>query len=238
METHELTDVLQVHEFFHRYRNYHPNGWWYRGHADRAWKLVPKAGRPEFLLPTARDGSGERDLARFVAWREAAVAYVRKLPGNDWECLAIAQHHGLATRLLDWTFNPLVAMFFACTDRQEVDGCVYCYEPPAFVRPEKQPLDTEADGVGYIPRSIATRILNQRGAFTVHGPPTKEITAKPHSFLKGAETLVCLRVPAGLKWEILRHLRDYGIDRARLFPDVDGLSAHVNFATQDMLRTR
>jgi hypothetical protein len=221
-----LKEPEDLHKFFRAYRCHRPTGWWFRGHANIAWELLPKAGRSPYRL---KEG---KSLGRFKSWRKRAVAYHSSLPENDWECLAVAQHFGLATCLLDWTQNPLVATFFACCEVPDSDGVVYCYDPDLFVDETVLPLsEAEFVGAGFMPRSISPRILNQRAAFTVHLPATSPLPIKPSPMIRDHPNLAKLVIEASHKASLLELLDDYGINHAALFPDLEGLSRHVNWET-------
>lgn len=225
-----LANLDMLHLVFRGYRSHGGLGCIFRGQADASWDLLPRAGRKEFFLPD------NRDFGRFWAWTRQAVAY-SSLPSSDLERLAIAQHHGLATRLLDWTMNPLVACFFACSEHVETPGAVYIYEPPDQIITEDSSLgelEQHTGVLGYFPKSISPRVLNQKGIFTVHCDASRNLDVKESRLGKGQPNLCVLTIPAKLKPDIVKHLEDYGIDKSLLFPDLDGLSAHINRETSRM----
>lgn len=216
--------------------------WMYRGQADVVWPLVPKAGRPEYFLPPFRGSDAgrfpPRDIARFYYWRELAVAVRKDLPVNDFECLAYAQHYGLATRLLDWSTNPLVALFFAVDAVSSSDGAVYCYCADGHIRSKDCNVETLSAVGRYSPPPFDARILLQAGVFSYHpipqtplapGPITREV-----DLLRPADGLnLCrFRVPADMKVLLKQSLSEIGINRKSLFPDLDGLSDFVNWETR------
>lgn len=191
----------------------HGLGWIYRGQPEADWALVPGIGRQSELMAV------EREL--FAAWKRGAVQFVDPPPPSDWDWMAIAQHHGLATRLLDWTGNPLAAAFFACCHQGSDDAVIWAFAPGQTAEPAADPF--AAEGVLLVrPGAHAARIARQGAAFTIHGPPDIRIDERHGALHK-------LVVDAGYRDRLLEELSRYGYNHATLFPDLDGLSRFLNW---------
>ena len=92
----------------------------YRGMSDSAWGLVPTLNRV-----CAHDMSLEKQMLR--SFRKYGYADLQRVT-SFWQLLAMAQQYGLPTRLLDWTYSPLVAAHFATEDQEayDRDGVIFC----------------------------------------------------------------------------------------------------------------
>ncbi len=232
MQQYSIKQTQDLHAIFENFKPHYGFGTWFRGHANCDWKLLPKAGRPEYFLEK------NRDIGRFNAWRTQACAY-SDLPESDIECLALAQHHGLATRLLDWTQNPLVATFFAVSTRPLDAGAVYLYECPYdfFKKDASMELIEGTEGVkAYLPRAVSPRVLNQKGMFTVHSPANKLIEVGKSKLASDTPNLSRIVIRADQKAEVLQMLENYGISDNTLFPGLDGLSESINRETNRIMQ--
>ena len=135
-EYHKRTDV-QLHIFYSKFTENLPNPMFgktvyrphfiYRGHSSCQYKLLPAIFRwhdlPQGVSVSAYSQLEFNILEDFIS---EACFFVRDVPVDDvisW--LEIAQHFGVPTRLLDFTENPLVALYFACIGSPEKDACVW-----------------------------------------------------------------------------------------------------------------
>lgn len=200
-------------------------GWFFRGQRHFDWELLSQIDRPAYVAYRGSRGWSRRDHEERLLgdFRLAVRLHVSLEPRTDWEWLAVAQHHGLATRLLDWTANPLAALFFAIEEECAGDAAVWCYHHNGKSWTDYlsiSPLDV-VEIIEFRPAHLTPRITVQGGCFTVH--PDEHASAEPcYGDLRR------IRVPDQMRRTFRRELRELGIDRASLFPDLDGIALALN----------
>jgi len=201
--------------------------WVFRGQRDRAWEPTPQIDRPDFSTYRAevRWTRAKHESWLLEEFKRAARPLAPTPPQNQWEWLALAQHHGLATRLLDWTTNSLGALYFACEDPHSVgDSVVWCYHHDGETADSAADPFTSKSVASYWPPHVTQRITVQGGCFTAHPAPL----AKPQRTVKWPGDLRQLVIPSAFRHSMRRQLSQLGITRSTLFPDLDGIAAAIN----------
>ena len=192
--------------------------WGFRGVPSPSYDLVPSVGRPS--VRAKYDPELEQTI--FRRFRQAAIPFVVTPPDSELTWLAVARHHGLPTRLLDWSLSPLVAAYFATSEARPPRSngfAIYAYESRYF-DPASKPLDPfnlEADVIEVHADHYSERMSAQRGFFTIHRDPSVPFRHP---------TLTKFIFPEEKRGETVNQLDFYGINRSSLFPGLDGIGQY------------
>jgi hypothetical protein len=225
MKETKIENLVGFHEAFSLRRDY---GTIFRGVPIASYDLVPSVGRIAHLRSIAGNNRLHYEGFLLDKFKRQAIAFLDRLPHDNFGWLVLAQHHGLPTRLLDWTKNPLVAAFFAASDYPDEDCAIYeitldqfmtSYHDnnPAAVASIDDPFDVK-EVMLFQPAFIDLRISAQSGVFTVQPDPFRPLRYP---------SLKKWLLPRALKPTLLRKIENYGIHWASLFPGLDGIAKRL-----------
>lgn len=122
--------ISKMEEVF-RYLDQYTRDYFFRGVTNATHKLVPRIGRHPSFNKLNKVKEVEEDLLR--RFKRRARPFLPESAKDEWEFLALAQHHGLPTRLLDWSRNPLVALYFAVQKNKNDDCAVYVLKRDKYI---------------------------------------------------------------------------------------------------------
>lgn len=186
----------------------------FRGHASSTYKLLPSVARGWEGDKSELITMEKRALQKF---QQQAIPFIKYKPDHDLEWLVLMQHHGAPTRLLDWTFNPVVALYFAVASNENEDGIVYeaTYRVHKDLPEVKEVFQTKVNFV-FTPSHITERLGPQSGCFIVFADPLQEIASHHQKISRYI-------IPKQRKRYIRDELSKIGIHEGVLFPGLDGL---------------
>lgn len=224
---------------------------WFRGQQDAEWALTPKIYREEFR------GTDENEVRQEFQTKALQLIHDR-LPRDKWDWYFLMQHYRAPTRLLDWTDNPLMALFFAVSsdrvsNNKIKQAAVWVLDPwwlnrklrqgivgpmlPGWFEAERYLPDLEAafEGKEVTPRLPAAiepphidRRLAIQGSRFLIFGKNLELTKCAAVKKDRKRRLRKIMIPGKAVFGLREELENCGITESLVFPDLDALGRDLS----------
>lgn len=219
----------------------------------------------DYELTSTLNRLGESHLEKHLLRNFIKYSKLRTHDRSIWNWLALAQHHGLPTRLLDWTYSPLVALHFATADFNNfhLDGTIWAvnYVDAKYHLPDQLALIIEEEGSHIFTAEMLERAVSnlaelaqlKRDDFAIffEPPSIDERIVNQYavfSMMSDPNVIISdwlrrkevghfqIQIPAKLKWEIRDKLDQSNINERVLLPGLDGLATWLKRHYRDIRR--
>ena len=222
------------------------SNWAFRGERDARWPLYSSLSRYLQNFHVHKDAWPQQEARILRIFKRKAHQFLDRPPewDDDFQWLALMQHHGAPTRLIDFSWSPYVAAFFAL-ERTVADGVVWALNP-ARIDSSRASRSTRMDprvpgnfGRYFLkgnhrliwmgePYTMNRRLIAQSGTFAVPGlldVPLEEILVG-----RAPDTVLAKLILSNSVREVgMRELYRMNITYATLFPDLDGLARSMGY---------
>lgn len=193
------------------------------------------------LLPSICRGVKASDIVHtekllIQEFKKSAGRCLHKKPDNDWDWLVVAQHHGLPTRLLDWTDSPYIALWFALDNASSNNSrpVVWVMTPLSEDFITRKELATARPFTGSRTKLFETsfkipRVEAQRGCFAlmkhINSSKSGFVPLEKNKHLKNRLSKVYIE-PTSIN-QIRIALEARGINQSRVYPDIDQVAKEI-----------
>lgn len=198
----------------------------FRGEISMGYSLIPSIGR-------VNNYSKDLEKQMFLEFKRQYYSYTDLRPKNDMDVLFLAQHYRLKTRLLDWSYNPLVALYFAC--EREVDShkdekkngrIYYCTLKNKIFDNQASPempivmedIQNVKNDILIVPDYTDIRYRNQQALFMLCSKPNEAIR----------NDINFLEIDEDSKKQIRNDLALLGYNKTFIYPMLESLCKDIN----------